>query len=46
MVARIANTFHTPLPQILAMPWDRVLVWWPEAIAVHAETFGRLRATP
>gem|GEM_PF-4297742 len=42
IAARIANTLHTPLPQVLAMEWCECLLWWHEADRVHGETFGLL----
>ena len=43
-MARISAVFHTPLREVLAMPWDQILLWWAEARDIHAETWGRLPA--
>ncbi len=42
-MARISNSFSTPLDSLSRMPWDEALRWWPEAQAIHAETWGRQR---
>lgn len=39
-MARIANTLSTSLPALLDMPWDRALRFYPEAVKIHAETWG------
>lgn len=43
VMARISNSFSTPLDSLSRMPWDEALRWWPEAQAIHAETWGRQR---
>jgi hypothetical protein len=40
-MGRISNTYATPLPALLAMPWDEALRWYPEALKVYEETWGR-----
>ncbi|WP_170132327.1 hypothetical protein [Hoeflea marina] len=34
--------FSTPLDQVFAMEWDKLLMWFVEANEVHAETWGQM----
>lgn len=40
--ARVAAYLHTPLPLVLDMWWDELLLWHEEARMIHRETFGLL----
>lgn len=42
-MARISNSFSTPLDALSRMAWDEALLWYPEAQSVYAETWGRAR---
>ena len=42
-MARIAAMLSTPLPTLLSMPWDKALLWYPEASAIYKETWERLK---
>lgn len=46
-VARVSSYLHTPLPAVMEMWWDDILLWHEEARMIHRETFGLLvpRAT-
>ncbi|WP_202618516.1 MULTISPECIES: hypothetical protein [unclassified Ensifer] len=41
-MATVASYLHTPLPAVMALWWDEVLLWHEEARRIHAETFGLL----
>ncbi len=41
--ARVASVLSTPLPAVMAMTWDEVLLWWCEADDIDRETWGVLR---
>ena len=42
IAARVAAILSTPLPAVMAMDWDDVVLWWAEAMAVDRETRVRL----
>lgn len=42
VVGRVAAILATPLPQVMAMDWDEIVLWWAEADAIHADTWGLL----
>lgn len=42
-MARISASLSTSLPVLMAMPWDEALRWYPEAVAIFNETWGRGR---
>ncbi len=42
-VARVAAVLSTPLPAVMAMSWDELLLWWCEADDIDRETWGVLR---
>lgn len=42
-MARVAATLATPLPVVLAMTWDEMLLWWAEAREIDGETWGGMR---
>lgn len=42
-MARTSAIFSTSLADLLAMPWDEALRWYPQALKVWAETWGRKR---
>lgn len=41
VMGRLAAIFPTALPALEAMHWDRALAWYPQAIEVWKETWGR-----
>ncbi len=40
IAGRLSNVYATPLPQILALPWDKAIKWWPTAQRIWNETWG------
>lgn len=44
LAARVASTLSTPLPAVLAMTWDEMLMWWAEAREIDAETWAMTRS--
>lgn len=40
-MARVSASFATPLMAVRSMPWDEALRWYPEAISIYNETWGR-----
>ena len=41
-MARVSAYLHTPVPEVMTMWWDELLLWHEEARTIHAETFGGL----
>jgi hypothetical protein len=42
-VARVASLLSTPLPTVMAMTWDDLLLWWDEAREIDRETWAHMR---
>lgn len=41
--AGVASVLSTPLPVVMAMTWDEVVLWWSEANDIDRQTWGFLR---
>ncbi|WP_234826917.1 hypothetical protein [Rhodopseudomonas palustris] len=42
VAARVAAALSTPLPAVMAMDWDDVVLWFGEAVAIGLENRVRL----
>ncbi|GLK74690.1 hypothetical protein [Ancylobacter dichloromethanicus] len=43
VAGRVSATFSTPLPAVMAMFWDDVLLWFHEARDIDRERWAPLR---
>ncbi|QFR32370.1 hypothetical protein [Ancylobacter sp. TS-1] len=43
VAGRVSATFSTPLPAVMAMYWDEVLLWFHEARDIDRERWAPLR---
>lgn len=43
VAGRVSATFSTPLPAVMAMYWDDVLLWFHEARDIDRERWAPLR---
>jgi len=41
VMARISSSFSTSLSDLIGMPWDEALRWFPEAKSIYSETWGK-----
>lgn len=41
-VGRVAATFATPIPTVMAMDWTDIVAWHAAADEIHDETWGLL----